>query len=599
MRFQSKSEAFFFWLGLLVMSFFVMAQPAQASGTVANQTGYEVIPPISDVWIDGQGYPANTPGAACTFRGLFPDNTVGATFWYGFQGHLCNPNGVNIYHGYECTTPAVPTALTEFTAECRRPLTGCPSNATATGPTCTCNSGYVPSADATACVFDCPHTFLGLAVSRGYVLSTVNRESYEACDSFGCAVQVVKVGSVFGVTMLENLPQPIACPNSNQPNNPPATVLTVTFTDPVERKTKFEDVVQKALDAEYAAQVAAAKRMAAETAAQNAKEAVDRLKVSVELLKAAAAEKDQAAKNVRDAGQRFVANPTQANLDDYNGFVREFNRKTSVVTPLLTRVESEKKVAQAAVENAGQATAELGDINTKLGALQTAVNASGEAFDPTELNGKLGELGAAQTALAGALAKLGTAQADINTTTTMVNTITNTIINNNTTVNNTTVVVQAAVPGIPPVPDGGGGGGGTASGVPAVEVPATEDPPPTPSFCEENPTAEICKPETVPAKAGGALPSIGTGSWYEKKYPDGLAGVFSTNFETMKNTPLAGLMTQLVPTISGGAHSGCFTIPVWNMGDMQLCIPPGVLTALGIFMLLTALFGARAIIFGG
>ena len=119
------------------------------------------------------------------------------------------------------------------------------------------------------------------------------------------------------------------------------------------------------------------------------------------------------------------------------------------------------------------------------------------------------------------------------------------------------------------------------------------------SFCAQNPGADICKQGTKQAQAGGALPDLGAGSWYEKTYPQGVGGVLTDNFNTMKNSPLLGLLNNITPTLTGTAHNGCFSIEVWNVGTQSLCIPPFVLSALGLFMILTALFAARSIIFGG
>jgi hypothetical protein len=120
------------------------------------------------------------------------------------------------------------------------------------------------------------------------------------------------------------------------------------------------------------------------------------------------------------------------------------------------------------------------------------------------------------------------------------------------------------------------------------------------AYCISNPQAPLCKSQlnSVAAKTGGALPDTSSG-WYTKKYPQGITGVFTANFNAAKSTPLAGLITQMVPTISGSAHNGCFILPIWKVGNQQICIPPLVLQALGVFMILTALFSARAIIFGG
>lgn len=103
----------------------------------------------------------------------------------------------------------------------------------------------------------------------------------------------------------------------------------------------------------------------------------------------------------------------------------------------------------------------------------------------------------------------------------------------------------------------------------------------------------------VQAVSGSLLPSLGSGSWYVKTYPSGVTGVMTTNFNVMKATPLYGLLGHITPTLAGTAHNGCFTLSVWKVGNQQVCIPSGVLTFIGICIVLTALFSSRAIIFGG
>lgn len=141
--------------------------------------------------------------------------------------------------------------------------------------------------------------------------------------------------------------------------------------------------------------------------------------------------------------------------------------------------------------------------------------------------------------------------------------------------------------------------GTVAAGVSAANNSAGSGDPVMDSFCAQNPSVDICKQGTAQAKTAGVLPEIGSGSWYVKTYPDGVSGVLTTNFNAIKNTPLLGLLSNIVPTLSGAAHSGCFTIPVLNMGNQQICLSPLVMTFLGIAMMLTALFAARSIVFGG
>lgn len=106
-------------------------------------------------------------------------------------------------------------------------------------------------------------------------------------------------------------------------------------------------------------------------------------------------------------------------------------------------------------------------------------------------------------------------------------------------------------------------------------------------------------PNQTQAVLGSSLPSNSNGSWYVKTHPAGIQGVLTTNFNTLKATPLASLINNLVPTIGGTASTGCFTLSVWQQGGQQVCTPPGVLNFIGICIMLTALFSARSIIFGG
>lgn len=138
----------------------------------------------------------------------------------------------------------------------------------------------------------------------------------------------------------------------------------------------------------------------------------------------------------------------------------------------------------------------------------------------------------------------------------------------------------------------------TAAAQAAASVSQNQPSDPQQAFCVANPTAPICQ-SGAQAKAAGSLPANTNGSWYTKTYPNGVQGVLTANFNVMKSTPLFGLINNIVPTISAPASSGCFTLSIWHYGNQQLCVPAGVLNFVGICMMLTALFAARSIIFGG
>lgn len=144
-------------------------------------------------------------------------------------------------------------------------------------------------------------------------------------------------------------------------------------------------------------------------------------------------------------------------------------------------------------------------------------------------------------------------------------------------------------------PSGGGAGG---AGAPGSQYAPSD---PMHAYCVDHPTATMCLPPAVgPAAAtAAALPANTHGSWYVKTYANGIGGVMTANFNLLKTTPLYGLINNIVPTISGTAATGCFTLSIWKQGQQQMCFPSGVLNFLGVCMMLTALFSARSIIFGG
>ena len=139
----------------------------------------------------------------------------------------------------------------------------------------------------------------------------------------------------------------------------------------------------------------------------------------------------------------------------------------------------------------------------------------------------------------------------------------------------------------------GASAGAAAAGAAAASASLANSQPQTKITCADTNTCT-----NGAAASPGALPSS-VGGWYTPTYPNGIGGVIIAKFNDLKATPLAGLIQNLVPTISGPALSGCFSFTVWKLGAMPLCIPPGVLSFLGVVMMLSAMFSARAIIFGG
>ncbi|PIZ27136.1 MAG: hypothetical protein COY46_01280 [Chloroflexi bacterium CG_4_10_14_0_8_um_filter_46_9] len=73
----------------------------------------------------------------------------------------------------------------------------------------------------------------------------------------------------------------------------------------------------------------------------------------------------------------------------------------------------------------------------------------------------------------------------------------------------------------------------------------------------------------------------------------------TASFNDMKATPLYGFLDSFRVQVNSAPFDGCFSFNVWLVGDVPLCIPSGVLTFISIVLIITALFAARSIIFGG
>lgn len=119
------------------------------------------------------------------------------------------------------------------------------------------------------------------------------------------------------------------------------------------------------------------------------------------------------------------------------------------------------------------------------------------------------------------------------------------------------------------------------------------------SICEENPNSLMCaQMGTVKTGPVSAEPEL-----YSRKYPDGLAGVWNTRSAQMASSPLVQLTTGLQPTIANGAGYPVWNVPLtigkWSFGTYDVSPPPLVWDFLKVCVMVSALFLARALIFGG
>lgn len=156
------------------------------------------------------------------------------------------------------------------------------------------------------------------------------------------------------------------------------------------------------------------------------------------------------------------------------------------------------------------------------------------------------------------------------TITTTTNTVNNYTYNNSTVINNQTTTTTKT--------DGEGK---------VIESSTTTT---NPSDKEEPPPTDTPLPD---------LPKL-----YERKYPDGMTGIWNEKSEALKQTPLFTLAEQLMPTDISGGSCPSWQIPLdmagfhsWGVADVS---PPCWIWDFGkVVILIGALILARALIFGG
>ena len=145
-------------------------------------------------------------------------------------------------------------------------------------------------------------------------------------------------------------------------------------------------------------------------------------------------------------------------------------------------------------------------------------------------------------------------------------------------------IVTAAVNGLKDSIGTGGGGASTGNGFGDGDVTCDGD------DCEGDVLTDI-------------EPSEGLVGYWESEYEDGLEGMFLGKLEEYKQTEFFLFLEQFKPQISGGAapnYNWCFNFGQYmNLGCHNLSIDPRVFPALKIFILISAAFACRAILFGG
>ena len=133
---------------------------------------------------------------------------------------------------------------------------------------------------------------------------------------------------------------------------------------------------------------------------------------------------------------------------------------------------------------------------------------------------------------------------------------------------------------------------------PSTPIPGTATPS-TPDVCAQNPSALMCQPPgTITDPNMPPIPEL-----YTRKYPEGLIGVWNTKREQLAQTPFGQLATQIMP--QGLGDGGCPTweiplnIGIHDYGTYPLTIPCDYWAVIRVILIVSSLFLARALIFGG
>ncbi len=110
--------------------------------------------------------------------------------------------------------------------------------------------------------------------------------------------------------------------------------------------------------------------------------------------------------------------------------------------------------------------------------------------------------------------------------------------------------------------------------------------------------SDTTPPEVVAGASDSTLPAVV--DFYTQKYPNGFGGVWAQKSAAMQANAFTGLISALTPSL---ASTG--TCPAWNIGDLlglsfgELKPPCFIWDVIKVIFVVTALFMARRIIFGG
>lgn len=114
----------------------------------------------------------------------------------------------------------------------------------------------------------------------------------------------------------------------------------------------------------------------------------------------------------------------------------------------------------------------------------------------------------------------------------------------------------------------------------------------------------ICEDDNCEASIGTDIePTAGLTGYWVSEYQDGLQGILDDKLIDVKNTEFFGFIEKFNPSFGGGSapiFDMCFNLgSMGNFGCHNFNIDPRVFPAIRIFLLITAGFLCRKILFGG
>ncbi len=159
-----------------------------------------------------------------------------------------------------------------------------------------------------------------------------------------------------------------------------------------------------------------------------------------------------------------------------------------------------------------------------------------------------------------------------------------------------TPLLSSAIKALQDSQNGTGNGSGNGTGQPTLSSPTTD--------------VSGLNKESTQAGIKSAIEKLGSGktvgglaplpdSYYTKKFPDGFSQVWTAHKSAFLQTGFVQSVYSLTPSIGSGGACPSWDFTVWRLGTQTLTMPCIVWPFLRVFFIISSLFLARRLIFGG